>query len=200
MAKNVPSSKSKKRKKKRATNRKQTVISILIILAVIAFVLPDLMPFIMPSGPKRSNVPSSTNIPPANPSTAPAEPTFTKESELTIISSETGKAIKTLDIELADDPAQREQGLMYRRSMKDEQGMLFLFDRPAPQSFWMRNTYIPLDIIYVDENKKITTIHPNTTPLSEVSLPSDGDAQFVLEVNGGWCMRYGVKVGDVLEW
>lgn len=199
MAKKTSSTSPKKRKKKKRTINKQTIISVLIILAVIAFVLPDLMPFFMPSESKRPKTSTTSNLP-TNPTSPPPEPVFTKENELSIISGENGQSIKSIDVEVADDEAQRAQGLMYRRSMKDEQGMLFLFDRPAPQSFWMRNTYIPLDIIYVDENKKIITIHENTTPLSEISLPSNGDAQYVLEVNGGWCRRYGVKIGDVLEW
>ena len=200
MAKNKPVPPPKKRKKKKVTNRKQTLITVLIVLVGIAFVLPNLMPFFTPSPrARRSSAPANSDLP-TNPPAAPVEPPFTKEGELSVRSGESGETLKKLDIERAENDAERRKGLMFRRSMKDEQGMLFLFDQPAPQSFWMRNTYIPLDIVFVDENKKITTIHQNTTPLLEVGLPSNGDAQFVLEVNGGWCQRYGVKVGDILEW
>lgn len=199
MAKGNASPSSKKKKKKKPTNRKQTLITVLIFLALISFVLPDILPLFMSSSGNR-NTSTRTELP-KNPSTPPPPaPVFKKEGEATILGGETGEAIKTIDIEIADDPAQRQQGLMFRKSMRDEEGMLFLFDRPAPQSFWMKNTYIPLDILYLDENRKITTIHPSTTPLSEVGMPSDGNAQYVLEVNGGWCQRYGVKVGDIVEW
>ncbi|MEO1261356.1 MAG: DUF192 domain-containing protein [Bacteroidota bacterium] len=190
----------KKKKKSPKRNYRQMIISTLIILAVVAFVLPDLMPLF--TGGSRGNASSSNPTIPTttNPAAAMPEPSFTKEGELSIISSASGEVIHHLDIEKAENDEERALGMMFRRSMPDSRGMLFLFDEARPQSFWMKNTFIPLDIIYIDENKKITTIYANTTPHSETSLPSKGNAQFVLEVRGGFCQDYGVKVGDSVDW
>lgn len=89
---------------------------------------------------------------------------------------------------------------MYRRNMSDTQGMLFIMDVAAPQSFWMRNTYIPLDIIFVDENNTILNIHQNARPRSESPLPSEGNAKYVVEVIGGFTQAYGIKPGDKIQW
>ena len=74
--------------------------------------------------------------------------------------------------------------------------MLFLFPREEPLSFWMKNTPLPLDIIFINAAHTIVSIAQNTTLFSEKPLPSDSPAQFVLEVNGGFCQRHGVAVGD----
>ncbi len=186
---------NKKRRKSTKKNYRQTIITVLMALALIAFVLPDLLPLFTGSSRARA---ISTDT--SSKSADMPEPTFTKEGELSLISGETGEIIKRLDIEKADNDMERNFGMMYRKSMPDTQGMLFLFDESKQQSFWMKNTLIPLDIIFIDEEKKINTIHENTTPLSLESLPSDGDAKYVLEVRGGFCQQYGVKVGDMIEW
>lgn len=86
---------------------------------------------------------------------------------------------------------------MYRRSMADTQGMLFKFDKAEPQSFWMHNTYISLDIIYVNENKEIVKICKNAEPLKEnQNLNSEKNAQYVIEVIGGFSDKFGVAEGD----
>ncbi|HHM21475.1 MAG TPA: DUF192 domain-containing protein [Bacteroidetes bacterium] len=181
-------------------NNRQLIMTILIGLAIIAFVLPDIMPLFSGGGNRRVVPSGIADGRPTNPSTPMPEPTFTKERELSIISSKTGKVIRRIDIEKAENDQERTIGMMFRKSMPDTRGMLFLFDRPAPQSFWMKNTLIPLDIIFIDENKKITTIHPYATPRSESPLPSNGDAQYVLEVRGGFCNDYGINIGDIVEW
>ena len=88
---------------------------------------------------------------------------------------------------------------MYRKEMPEMSGMLFLFPRAEPLSFWMKNTILPLDIIFINTAYTIVGIAHNTTPFSEKPLPSGSPAQFVLEVNGGFCQRYGVAVGDRVE-
>ena len=99
-------------------------------------------------------------------------------------------------VEIADTPAKRNFGLMYRNSLPDRQGMLFLFPSEGPLSFWMKNTPLPLDIIYINAARTIVDIAANTTPFSETPLPSHGSAQFVLEVNAGFCQKYGILVGS----
>jgi uncharacterized protein len=122
-------------------------------------------------------------------------PLFVKEGEVTFM-DEKGELIQKIDVEIAADDAERARGLMYRPYMPDSVGMLFIFDNAEPQAFWMKNTHIPLDIIYVDQNRKIVSIQKNARPYSEESLPSFADAQYVVEVNAGYTDRYGIKVGD----
>ncbi len=128
----------------------------------------------------------------------PFEPKFRKEGMLTFLTP-TDDIIKTIDIEVADTDFKRAQGLMWRRSMAENQGMLFLFPNPEFQSFWMKNTYISLDIIYVGADRRIVSIAKNTTPFSEEGVPSEGLAQFVVEVNAGFCDKFGIKPGDKIE-
>ncbi len=106
----------------------------------------------------------------------------------------------SLNIEIADDEAKRMQGLMYRDTMAENEGMLFVFPQAQEQSFWMKNTIMPLDIIYVNAEKRIITIQKNAVPYSENSIPSNGPAQFVVEVNAGFCDRHNLEPGDHIEW
>lgn len=99
-------------------------------------------------------------------------------------------------VELADTDAERAQGLMFRGSMPADRGMVFVFDRAAPQSFWMRNTYIPLDIIYIGADGRIVSIAKNAQPLNETPLPSGVPARYVLEINAGLSDRLGIAPGD----
>lgn len=124
---------------------------------------------------------------------------FIREGILTFHDKSTKKIITQIDIEIADNPDKIETGLMYRRSLPDKAGVLFIYKQPQPLSFWMKNTYIPLDIIFVDENTQIVTIHKNTKPLSEDSIPSYRDSMYVIEVNAGFCDKYGIQIGDYIK-
>jgi uncharacterized protein len=99
-------------------------------------------------------------------------------------------------VEIAKDEASRERGLMYRRYMPPERGMLFEFDADTPVSFWMKNTYIPLDMIFISPKGVVTRVIANAEPLSETILPSGGPCIAVLEVNGGVAAGIGLKPGD----
>jgi uncharacterized membrane protein (UPF0127 family) len=126
------------------------------------------------------------------------EPRFTKEGELTFLSKTGKKKILHIDIEIAGNDYEREKGLMYRHSLPDNAGMLFIFEQSGPLSFWMRNTYIPLDIIFADENRQIVTIQKNTKPLSYAQIPSKRNSKYVVEVNAGFCDKYGIVIGDFI--
>lgn len=102
-------------------------------------------------------------------------------------------------VEVAATPQSRELGLMYRDSLAPDAGMLFVFPSRAPQAFWMHNTKISLDIIFIDEDGRIVRIHRRTEPFSDKSLPSDAPIRFVLEVEGGFSERHGVSEGDRIE-
>jgi uncharacterized protein len=99
-------------------------------------------------------------------------------------------------VEIADNDATREHGLMDRRYMAPNHGMLFEFDREEPVSFWMKNTYIPLDMIFIAPSGVVTHIAANAEPLSERVVPSGGPSIAVLELNGGAAASIGLKVGD----
>lgn len=102
-------------------------------------------------------------------------------------------------VDIADTPTKRNFGLMYRRDLPESHGMLFLFPREALLSFWMKNTPLPLDIIFINAARTIVSIAASTTPFSEKPLPSANPAQFVLEVNGGFCQKHGITAGARVE-
>lgn len=102
-----------------------------------------------------------------------------------------GNASFTID--LADDFEERQQGLMFVESMPMFQGMLFAYDAPGSVAFWMRNTLIPLDMLFFDETGTLTNLHENAVPLDETSIPGEGQVQFVLEINGGLSNMLGIK-------
>ncbi|HYC57245.1 MAG TPA: DUF192 domain-containing protein [Candidatus Binatia bacterium] len=99
-------------------------------------------------------------------------------------------------VELALTREAQAKGLMWRKEMAEDAGMLFVFDEDEQRSFWMRNTPLPLDIIYIRGDGFIDSIAAGTRPYSEESIPSKGPARFVLEVNAGWSKRHGVRPGD----
>lgn len=127
------------------------------------------------------------------------EITFKKEGELTLFKSTTDTIISELDIEIADTDYDVQTGLMYRNSMRENQGMLFVFPEMRERFFYMKNTRIPLDLIYIDNNKFIVSFQKNANPLDESSLPSEVPAQYVLEVNGGLAEKWLLEIGDRIE-
>ncbi|KXN97951.1 hypothetical protein LS48_13800 [Aequorivita aquimaris] len=124
------------------------------------------------------------------------EITFTKEGELQLMKAGTDSIIASLDIEIADDDYQTETGLMYRNSLGKDQGMLFVFKDVQRRSFYMKNTKIPLDIIYLNGDKEVVNIQKNAKPFDETSLPSEAASQYVLEVNAGLTDAWNLKNGD----
>jgi uncharacterized membrane protein (UPF0127 family) len=108
-----------------------------------------------------------------------------------------GKAV--VSVEIADTAAARELGLMYRQQLGHDAGMLFVFKQPQPQTFWMKNTEIPLDMIFAGADGTVVGIIANAEPFSERPLSVAGDSQYVLEVNGGFTQHHGIKPGDRLR-
>ncbi len=102
-------------------------------------------------------------------------------------------------VEIARDEASRARGLMARRFMPADHGMLFEFDREAPEAFWMKDTYIPLDMIFISRAGVVTNIAANAEPLSERAIPSGPPCMAVLELNGGAAARIGLKLGDKIR-
>ena len=111
------------------------------------------------------------------------------------IATEQGREL-TFQVEVADTPAKRELGLQYRRDLAVDRGMIFLFPGESEHSFWMKNTPIPLDMIFIGRDRKIVGIVEQAVPFSTDSRSVPGASQFVLEINGGLAKRYGIKAGD----
>ncbi len=102
-------------------------------------------------------------------------------------------------IELADDPAERAQGLMFRETLDPAAGMLFVYESPRQASFWMKNTLIPLDMIFSDATGTVTRVHSNAVPGDLTPIDGGASVAFVLEINGGLAARLGIVAGTELR-
>ncbi len=107
--------------------------------------------------------------------------------------------VTTVYVEVADTPGALQRGLMYRTSLGEHDGMLFVFGRDATQSFWMQNTPLPLDMIFVNSQMAIVDINRNATPYSERVYTSKDICRYVVEVNGGFCDKHGIREGDHIK-
>ena len=117
------------------------------------------------------------------------------ESKLTIHSASGDHAF---NIEVVDTAESRAQGLMYRQELADDAGMLFDFLGEQKVSFWMRNTFIPLDMLFITADGVVKNIHVNARPHDPTGIPSDGPVQFVLEIPGGRSVELGIEAGDTV--
>ena len=122
-----------------------------------------------------------------------------QEQPKVAITGQDGRDLIVVNVEVAATNAKRELGLMYRRHLDEQAGMIFLFKQPQHLTFWMKNTLIPLDMIFADSDGRIVGIVENAAPLSESIDAVDGDSQYVLEVNGGFCKRHSIIAGDRLR-
>jgi len=118
-----------------------------------------------------------------------------RNSSRVVISTKGGREV-ALRVEVADTPAKRTQGLQYQTELDDDRGMLFLFPTEEVQSFWMKNTPIPLDMIFIGSNRRIVGIIHEAVPFSTASLSVGAPSQFVLEIRGGLSRLRGIEVGD----
>ncbi len=172
---------------------KPSVYNITIaVIFLLIIIMGSLILFVNPAGKHVHKPVSTMNEQPAS----SAKPVFRKEGELRFINGKTTNVISTVDIEIADDDASRAQGLMYRDTMAENNGMLFLMETLEPQAFWMKNTILPLDIVFVDADRVIVSIHKNCKPYSLDQIPSGKPALYVVEVNAGYTTKYGIKAGD----
>jgi uncharacterized protein len=106
-----------------------------------------------------------------------------------------GREPITVPVEIARTPAERSRGLMFRISLPENAGMVFLFDRPDQLSFWMRNTLIPLDMIFIEHSMQVLGVVENAEPRTDSGRSVPGLSQYVLEVNGGFAQRHGIGPG-----
>jgi uncharacterized protein len=119
-----------------------------------------------------------------------------KKSSLTI---DTASGPQRFAVELALTPAQQQQGLMFRRELPADAGMLFDLKEERMAAFWMKNTLIPLDMLFITDDGRIADIHQRAVPLSEATISSSVPVRAVLELNGGTVARLGIKIGDVVH-
>jgi len=121
-------------------------------------------------------------------------PVFAAEAQtLEIV---TANGVHSFAVELVANDADRAKGLMFRRELPEGRGMLFDFQREQEVAMWMQNTYIPLDMIFINADGRIRRIAENTEPLSTVNIPSGGPVRGVLEVIGGTAKKFGIRAGD----
>ena len=137
----------------------------------------------------------------ATPSPA-AQPAVHPVSGLTVIplTVTTASGAHVFQVEVASTPAEQARGLMFRSVMGADEGMIFPMNPPRPTAFWMKNTVIPLDIIFIGPDRKVLNVAANAVPYDLAPLPSDGDAAGVLELVGGRAAQIGLKPGDTVSW
>ncbi len=129
-----------------------------------------------------------------NPSIRPAD------LEKIYIYDELGRDIKAeFEAEIADSPYSRQRGLMFRETLSEDNGMLFVFKREGRYPMWMKNTYIPLDMIFINSSRQVVELVENTEPESETSYGGSSRSSYVLEVNAGTIEKYDINIGDVVK-
>jgi uncharacterized protein len=179
-----PNNQKSKSGKSRLTRLFLIVIAGILIIAFIGYIV-----FI----PGKNNA-----IKADKPVVSRSGPEFRKDGDLAILFSQKTSKIN-LDIEIADDEQERMRGLMDRLNLPDNAGMLFIFQDEDLRSFWMKNTFISLDIIYINSNKEIVSIQKYAQPQTTSSLPSEKPAKYVLEVNAGFTDENSINPGDKVE-
>lgn len=165
-------------------NRARKILAIITVIALVGWLVSQALGPGKPQGSKPVK-------------TQKVEPTFRHDGDGLLLSAE-GDTLASLQLEFAKSDNQVQYGMMYRSTMDPKTGMLFFMKTMRPQSFWMKNTLVSLDIIYIDDQFKVVSIQKNAVPKSTQSLPSEGPAMYVLEVLGGQSDIWGLKSGDSL--
>jgi uncharacterized protein len=155
---------------------------------------PKLAKCMKPLGEKANRVVIGTVPNPDCPADDLETPPRLGRGKVTFFSDTDNK--KAVSVEIAKEDAHRQRGLMFRKSMPEDEGMLFIFEDSRPLSFWMHNTCIPLDMIFVAPDGTIVGIEENTPTLSDDTFSSGCDARFVIEMNAGWARKNGVQAGQ----
>ena len=163
----------------------------LVVVAILGLLIPVIGPWVgLGSAPKPNRAAAPTTD---------FEPQFTEEGIGAFLASN-GDTVTAFRLELAESTAETTQGMMFRRSVPEGTGMLFIMPEERFQSFWMRNTYVPLDIIYLSSEGIVVSIQANAAPMNETPLPSEGPAKYVLEIAGGQSAAFGINPGMKWLW
>jgi uncharacterized membrane protein (UPF0127 family) len=128
-------------------------------------------------------------------------PEFDRHAMVTIIDGDDGERAKThsFTVEVAESSDQLSYGLMNRTKLAADKGMLFIFDPAQPVGFWMKNTLIPLDMVFISPDSRVIKVHHMAKPEDETLIPSEGPVAYVLEIKGGQAKKRGIKAGDQLR-
>lgn len=124
---------------------------------------------------------------------------FKREGLLQLYRGQSDTLLREVVIEIAQTEYETQTGLMYRKKMEEGAGMLFIFPEASMHSFYMKNTHIALDILFIRSDLTVANIARSARPLDETSIPSAGPVQYVLELNAGMCDRWGIAPGDRIE-
>ncbi|MDG1252756.1 MAG: DUF192 domain-containing protein [Schleiferiaceae bacterium] len=168
----------------------KTVGTILLSLALIGFLYVQIAPAITGVDTKVKS--HAQNI------AETYEPPFLLEGYGAFVNG--SDTVATYRIELAESEREVQQGMMWRKHMDPDMGMLFLMPEERMQSFWMKNTYVGLDIVYISSAGQVVSIQANAQPFSETPLPSEGPAQVILELPAGTCAQVGITPGMNFKW
>jgi uncharacterized membrane protein (UPF0127 family) len=168
--------------------KKYSVYLVIFLICILSFVAW----WLLTSRPTSSDSSSQPGI-------ERTGPAFQNEGSLYFIHPETMDTVKSIFIEIADNPEEIRRGMMYRNSMKTNEGMLFIFDSEEEQTFWMKNTRISLDIIFINNDHRIVNIAKHTIPYSTDPIPSMQPARYVLEVNGGFCDQQKIEIQYIVQ-
>ena len=172
---------------KESKKRRRIVVGVILLAILAGFFLS---PLLFDSGRKEVSRKAENSI--------DMEPQFSKEGALAFLTA-TEDTITVVDLEIADNDQERTQGMMYRSSMSHDRAMLFIMQYEREQSFWMRNTKLSLDIMYVNGNFEIVTIYKHTQPYSESPIPSFKKAKYVVETSAGFCDKFGIEEGNFIQ-
>ena len=156
--------------------RQSTIIAIIIVCLAIVFCAWYFFPHDSNSGPDLNET-SQPNV---------------------VFMLQNGTA-DTVYVQVADTLQEQEQGLMNVTDLPEDNGMIFVFGTVQPESFWMKNTPLPLDMVFVSDNLTINDINYNATPENESIFTSSGPCKYVIEVNGGYCEDHDIGIGDKIE-
>lgn len=170
------------------SKKNKSVIIVVILLAALSIFV--LRPILFDSGKKEVAKKSEKAI--------TMEPQFSKEGTLAFLTA-SKDTLKIVDLEIADNDQERTQGMMYRSGMSHDRAMLFIMQYEREQSFWMRNTKMSLDIMYVTGDFEIVTIYKHTQPYSESPIPSFKKAKYVVETSAGFCDKFGIQEGNFIQ-
>jgi len=181
------------KKSKKVKNKKNLMVG-LLVLAMLAFIGGQI-PW---NKFKQAAPPTKTNSTTKNMASTIANKSFEPVGAVSITDAE-GKEKSKVRIEFVNNEADRNLGMMYRRNLPQDAGMLFQMEIEKEQNFWMKNTPLSLDIIYINKAKEIVSIAKSTVPNSEQSIPSNAPALYALEVNSGYTAIHDIQVGDKIS-
>ncbi len=171
--------------------KRRNVFIIILLLIIAAIVLFNIF-----EKDQDDTLSVTSSPPPAQP--IKQSPQFIDEGDLYFIKDK--DTLTMIDIELAETKAERAKGMMYRTSLKNDGGMLFIFDKEEAQSFWMKNTYITLDLIFINKQQIVEQIAQSASPSSEGQISCSKPVKYVLEVNGGFTAAFGIEAGQSVTW